>query len=206
MQERVRTSFIPKTSLEVEHKKTARQGSFAFVNIIATIILLASMIGAGGMFAFRQFVEQSIVRKGESLERARAAFEPKTIEELARIDSRLTLGKSLLSTHLAPSYLLEEIEAITLESVRFRDFAFAESTPGVYTVSMAGEAKSFNALALQSDAFGLSDMFQEPIFDGLNINEAGNVVFTFEAAVDVELMRYRPRALAPLEPTGAPQL
>lgn len=193
MQDRVNTSFIPKTSLQVERKKSAVQTSFGIINTIAVVVLIASIIAAGVMFGFEQYVKASIERKGDSLERARAAFEPKTIEELVRLDSRLSLGAALLETHLAPSYLFEEIEAITLESVRFRDFGFIEESPGVHVVTMSGEARSFNALALQSDAFGNSDFFEEAIFDGLNINETGNVIFSFKATVDTALLGYRGR-------------
>lgn len=202
MQERVKTSFIPKGSLEVQRKKSATQSSIGLVNAIASIILIGTILAAAGMFLFERFVERSIDSKTESLDRARAAFEPKTIEELLRLDTRLTLGKELLVNHLAPSYVFDELEAITLKSVRFRDFTFRETTPGAFDVSMAGEARSFNALALQSDAFGKSGVFLEPIFDGLNINETGNVVFAFSASVDTELIRYRARASA-LPPSPA---
>lgn len=191
MQERVKTSFIPKASLKTERRKPVSQSPIGIVNVVASIILLAAIIGAVGMFFFEQFTIQNIARKRESLDRARAAFEPATIKELARLNTRLESGKTLLSQHVAPSWLFGEIEDKTLATVRFKDFAFAESGPGRTEISMSGEALSFNALALQSDIFGKSDFLSEPIFSNFNIDPNGNVVFEFSAVVDLNEINYR---------------
>mgnify|MGYP000740056868 CR=1 FL=1 len=204
MQDRVKTSFIPKQSLSVERRASAGKNSIGVINVAASVILIAALVGAAGVFLFEQFTIQSIAQKRESLDRARAAFEPATIKELSRLNTRLTAGSTLLSTHPAPSRLFSEIEDITLSSVRFRDFSFSETAPGRITVSMNGEARSFNALALQSDAFGASDFFTEPIFDNLNLNEAGNVVFSFTGVVSGNTLRYQPRGSEPASTdTGA---
>jgi len=204
MQERVKTSFIPKASLSVERRQTTNKTPVGIVNVIASVILIASILAAAGLFLFEQFTIQNIERKRVSLDRARAAFEPATIKELSRLNTRLEVGNALLATHVAPSYLFDEIEALTLDSVRFKDFAFGESGPGRVLVSMAGEARSFNALALQSDAIGDSDFFTEPIFADLNLDDTGNVVFSFSAVVDMNQLRFRARAIETVEQVPPP--
>lgn len=191
MQERVKTSFIPKASLKTEKRRTPGRSPIGIINVITSIILLAAIIAAVGMFLFEQFTVQNIERKRTSLERARAAFEPATIRELAKLDGRLTSAETLLDAHIAPSLLFDEIETKTLNSVRFRDFALAESGPGRLMVTMSGEAQSFNALALQSDIFGRSPFFTEPIFSDFNIDSTGNVVFSFSAVVVPGEIAYR---------------
>lgn len=191
MQERVKTSFIPKQSLVVERKRAGNQNPVGIVNVLATIILLVTIFSAVGLFLFEQYVGQSIERKRESLDRARAAFEPATIKELARLDQRLGAAEVLLGVHIAPSALFDEIERMTLSSVRFKDFSFTEQATGKYSVTMAGEARSFNALALQSDSFGESEFFLEPIFSNLNLDDEGNVVFNFSGTVDTTQIRYQ---------------
>lgn len=191
MQERVKTSFIPKASLQVERRKTSSQSSIGIVNVVASVILIAAIIAAVGMFLFEQFTVQNIERKRQSLDRARAAFEPATIKELSRLNTRLAAGQTLLSAHIAPSLLFNEIESKTLSSVRFRDFTLGESGPGRLMVTMSGEALSFNALALQSDVYGNSTYFSEPIFSNFNIDTNGNVVFEFSAVVNQNEIRYR---------------
>ena len=193
MQERVKTSFIPKASFKQERIKRPSGGSLSLVNLIATLILIIAVVATLGIFLFEQFTAQNIERKRESLERARAAFEPATIKELSRLDTRLKTGQQLLGAHMAPSYLFDEIESLTLDAVRFKDFSYSETAPGRFVVTMGGEARSFNALALQSDAIGASDFFTEPIFQNLNLNANGNVVFSFIGTVDLGSVRYRTR-------------
>ena len=190
MQERVKTSFIPKASLKVERSESVRKTTFGVVNTAAAVILIAAILAAIGIFFFEQFTKSSIENKRASLDRARAAFQPATIKELSRLDSRLLVGASLLSSHTAPSLLFDFIEQETLSSVRFRDFSYGETGPGRVVLSMSGEARSFNAVALQSDAFGKSQVFSEVIFENLNIDETGNVVFNFSAVVNVDEIAY----------------
>jgi len=191
MQERVKTSFIPKASLKVEQRRSVSHSPIGIVNVVAGIVLIAAIIAAIGIFLFEQFTIQNIERKRESLDRARAAFEPATIRELSRLNARLDSGMLLLGRHRSLSLLFDEIENTTLNSVRFKDFSLAESGPGRTTISMAGQAQSFNALALQSNVFGKSPFFSEPIFSDFNIDATGNVVFSFSAVVNNAEIAYR---------------
>lgn len=193
--DRVKTSFIPKTSLSVERSVGVRRTTVGIVNVISGVLLVAAIVGAIGMVAFEAYTKASIENKRASLDRARAAFQPATIKELARLDTRLTVGAALLGAHTAPSILLDALERETLASVRFKDFSLSEATPGRLTIAMAGEAKSFNAVALQSDAFGALPIFSEVIFSNLNINETGTVVFEFSAVVDIGEIAYRAPSL-----------
>jgi len=192
MPERVKTSFIPKQSLKVERTESVRKTTFGVVNVLASVILIAAIIAAVAMFGFESYVRSSITSKRASLDRARAAFQPETIKELARLDTRLSVGMTLLSSHVAPSTLFSYIEDETLSSVRFKDFAYSEVGPGRTMLTMSGEARSFNAVALQSDAFGRGGMFSEVIFSNLNIDSNGNVVFGFSGIVNTEKLLYQP--------------
>ncbi len=55
---------------------------------------------------------------------------------------------------------------------------------------MNGTARSFNAVALQSDAFGKSSIFKDPIFSNLNLDQEGDVVFDFSAVIDPVRVSY----------------
>lgn len=208
MQERVKTSFIPKASLQTERLHTAKGSPIGIINVVASIILIFAILAAVGLFIFEQFTVQNLDRKRASLDRARAAFEPATIKELSRLNTRLTVGGTLLSGHIMPSVIFDELERITLSSVRFSDFSFSEVSPGRFEVSMAGSARSFNALALQSDAFGGSELFTGPIFEGLDLDDTGNVVFSVTATVDASRMRFDGsvggRSAAPSDDSGSP--
>jgi hypothetical protein len=191
MEPQVRTSFIPKQAIQVERKRP-KGDSAALVTIIAALLFLGSVVAAGGVFLFEQYLKQSIVAKSESLERSRAAFEPAVIKELARTDSRITAAAELLSGHTSLSRLFSYLGTNTLASVRFLDLNYERVGPGRTTLIMNGTAKSYSAVALQSDIFGKSDVIEEPIFSDLNLDTVGNVVFKFEGVVNTTEIKYLP--------------
>lgn len=194
MQERVKTSFIPKASLKVERHAAPKSDPIALVNIVTGAILLVAVVLSVGVFLFERFTIQSIANKEASLERSRAAFEPATIRELSRLDGRIEAGKTLLAGHVALSALFDDLEERTLSSVRFSNFAYAIPTPGRIVLTMSGQATSFNAVALQSAEFSKSAIITDPIFSNVNINSVGAIEFNFTAVVDAARTRYAARA------------
>ena len=192
MQERVKTSFIPKASLSVEGARRPSSSPLALVNIAASAILIIAVLASVGVFLFQQYTAQSLESKKESLERSRAAFEPATIKELSRLDTRITTGSTLLTTHVALSKLFSDLESRTLSTVRFKNFSYAVIAPGQVQLSMTGEAESFNAVALQSDAFSKSGILTEPIFSDVNIDKSGLIIFDFTSVVDTTRVLYEP--------------
>ncbi len=161
-----------------------------FVNIVAGALLILAIVASGGVFLFKTYTQQSIASKQDSLEKQRAAFEPATIEELARLDRRIGASSQLLKTHIALSLLFQDIEGRTDINVRFKNFKYEPAGSGRMSVSMSGTAKSFNAVALQSDIFGKSTILKDPIFSNLNLDQAGNVVFDFTAVIDPARVSY----------------
>lgn len=200
--EPIKTSFIPKASLKVEHRREATHAPIALASLIATILLVLAVAGAAGVFLYQQYLISSIASKKDSLERARAAFQPETIRELARVDTRLEVGTELLNAHLSPSLLLDEIAARTLTSVRFGGFQFTHGAGGKYMLSMSGVAKSFNAVALESDEFGKSEMWTNPIFSNINFDQTGNVAFDVTAEVIPARILYRGATASATPATG----
>jgi hypothetical protein len=191
MPDRVTTSFIPKDSLTTERAPRAVQGNpFVIVNIVAGIILVGTLVAAGALFLFQTYTNAAISSKQDSLEKQRSAFEPATIKELSRLDKRLSASQALLKTHTAVSLMFADLETRSGGNVRFKDFAYDTAGPGVMMVTMSGSAKSFNAIAVQSDAFGKSTIFKDPIFSNVNIDAAGNTIFNFTAKIDTSRITY----------------
>ncbi|MCI0619680.1 hypothetical protein L0Y40_01440 [Candidatus Wolfebacteria bacterium] len=188
------TSFIPK-------KTTGRQprsSPLSFLSLTASIVFVVALLGAGGVFLYGRFLEGSIIRKQDSLEQAREAFEPALIEELARLDTRMASAELLLGSHRALSNFFTVLEGLTLQNVRFSNFGYSEGTTGDF-ITMEGEARSFNAVALQADVLSKSPYFHDVIFGDLAVNERGGVNFGVSATLDPSLLVYAPRASAPPE-------
>lgn len=190
MEERVKTSFIPKASLSAERKQEPKGNPIGLVNLITGVVLVLAMLASGGVFLFEKFTIQNIATKRQSLERSRSAFEPATIKELVRLDNRLETGKNLLGSHVSLSKLFDELEATVLASVRFTDFSYDATNGERMFLSSSGEAKSYNAVALQSGDFSKSDIITDPIFSNVNIGPKGEIRFDFTAVINPARIRY----------------
>ena len=197
MQERVKTSFIPKASLEVEREHRAPSNPVALANIVTGALLVLALLGSAGIFLFERYTAQNIESKQASLERSRAAFEPATIKELARLNTRIEAGKKLIGKHVSLSRLYDDLELRTLASVRFGEFSFSEANPGRVLLTMSGIASSFNTVALQSQEFSKSSILTEPRFSNVNIDKDGSIRFDFSAVIDVSRMGYTGEGEAP---------
>lgn len=191
MAEQFQTSFIPKKTFDVgSAPKPAGVSVSAVISFIAVIMLVLSAVSATGAFLYERFLLTSIKNKEATLERAKSAFEPELIRELSRVDAKFAIGAQLLDEHVAPSGLLDLLEDVTLESVRFTSFSYLSDPEGIHLV-MRGEARSFASVALQSDELGRNRSLRDTAFSGLTLDERGNVQFTVTATVDPALVSYR---------------
>ena len=198
----LQTSFIPKKAPAAASPGAAlrRFNLFALVSLV--LFLIAAAL-SGAVFFYQRHLARSIAALNAELVAARKSFEPEFIEEAARLNARIEAAKELLAAHRALSPFFDLLEKKTLESVRFRDFAFDARNLGAITVSMTGEAKSFNAVALQSDLFGSSREWKDQTFSNFQLSERGEVIFNFRTVVDPALLSYRELVLATPSATDA---
>lgn len=190
MDPQVQASFIPKKSLDIG--ATNRGGGFGgLVFLIALLIFLASLVSAGAVFAYTQILNQEIASKSSSLTLAEGAYDPGAIQDLIRIDSRLTQAKILLDNHVAVSGIFAFLSTQTLSSVSFSDFSYTLGDDGSAQISMSGEADSFSTVALQSDQFGGNKLLKNVVFSDITVNPAnGHVDFNVAAEVDPSVFSY----------------
>ncbi len=179
-----------------------REGANPFT-VIALVVFLAVAALSAGVFLYRGFLIRDIRAMDAQLAAARKSFEPEFVGAAARLDTRLRAAGQALSRHLALSLLFDLLERRTLETVRFRDFSFEAKDEKSFTLALSGEAKSFNAVALQSDVFGGEKRFTNPVFSNFTLSERGNVLFQFKTGVDPGLIAYRAADSESAPATGA---
>ncbi len=187
----VRTSFIPKKPV-VQANSAVHGGGVGIFFFIALIIFLGSVLLAGGAFAYERYLGQSIKSKSESLSRARAAFEPATIQDLMRLNDRLTEASTILDAHRAPSAIFGLLSATTLTTVAFDKFDLTSGADGKGILALHGKAGTFSDVALQSDAFNKEHSFKDVLFTGFTVSkDGGGVEFLVNTTVDPSLINYR---------------
>ncbi|MBL7045316.1 MAG: hypothetical protein ISR98_01820 [Parcubacteria group bacterium] len=193
MDQNIPTSFIPKKSLAVSSNlKSPNDGqkSIGIIFLISLIIFVGMIVLSIALFLYQQFLIQNLERKSDSLDRARAAFEPAIIQEIERLDSRMRSANQILSEHKAVSSFFSLLEANTLVSMQFENLNYETDEMGQAKVTMKGKAPSFSSVALQSDIFGENKFIHDPIFSNLNLDREGFIGFDFTATIDPRLTLY----------------
>ena len=140
MNPETQSSFIPKKPLTTVglHSSSSAFGSLLF--LIALLLFLASVVSGGAVFAYSKYLTGTITSKVDSLNKGQAAFDPSTIQDLIRMDSRLNNAQVLLQKHVAPSVLFSFIAAQTLQRVSFGSFSYVLGDNGSVSINLSGEA------------------------------------------------------------------
>lgn len=184
------TSFIPKKPLD---SSTAyrESGSFGFLFFISLFIFIASVVAAAGVFGYETFLNTSISSKQTSLQKEEAAFDPEQINQLIRLDARITNAKTLLANHVAPSAIFAFLSQQTLQNVQLTSFKYSLNSDGTASISISGIADTFASVALQSDQFNAaSPILKDVVFSGVDNDGARSVKFSVVANVAPSLISY----------------
>ncbi len=186
------TSFIPKKSLSEE--RVVREHPVSLAIFIATLVFFAALLAAGGVYFYKLSLVKQIASGTAQLEKAKAAFEPKLIEDLQTLDRRLHAAEEVLGTHIQTSPIFTSLEAITLKTIQYTKFGYqlsADAGAPAIVVAMSGRARDYTSIALQSDKFGENKYFKDPVFSNLALEEkTGNVTFDLSFVVDPSFVSF----------------
>lgn len=165
------------------------------LTVIALVVFSVMVGSALWIYFYKSYLIRTIGDMDLAVAEAKKSFEPEFIEEAARLNARIKGAQKLLDTHTALSPLFDLLEKKTLEDMRFQDFSFSSADGQGSRISMTGQGKSFNTVALQSDVFGEEPSFKDPVFSNFTLNENGDVVFDFTTSLEPSLLMYRESVL-----------
>lgn len=191
------TSFIPKQTL-VENPVSRRQ-PISLVSTLALVVLIASILLAGGAYAYQYWLDYEINRECPdpaqnvtsgcgliaSLNKEKQALDEGLLTEFKRLAAKLDLANKLISKHVTVLPIMDLLSELTLESVRFTSFDYDGKN-----ITISGVAKSYEDVAVQSNVFDREKLISGFLFSDLNLDTAGNVVFKLVLTVDPRLLSY----------------
>lgn len=191
MEGNFQSSFIPKKPL-VPTQGADRHTHVSIFSILTVIIFIASIAAAAGCFVWVRMLEQKVEESKMVLQQTRESFDPRLIDELKRVNTRIDVAKELMQKHIAISNFFDVIESFTLRSVRFKNFQYDfEPDSNMIKLSMNGEGESFSSIALQSDVLNKTNALTNPILTNLALGDRGRVTFNLTAGVDPSLLLYK---------------
>lgn len=159
--------------------------------IAVTLFLLSGLVYAGTYLYVGQLTDQAVVEK-ENLDKQEKAFNSNLLIELQQLDTRLSVSKGLLKDHVTIRPLLDFLSRETIRGLRYSSFSYqASSDAKPADIHFAGEARDYDAIALQSDVFAQAKpTVTSFLFSDLSLNRGGGVNFSLNMTVDPELFSY----------------
>ncbi len=174
---------------------------------IASLVFIASIVAAGGMYFWKSTLESSQQKYKDQLVEREKLFNVDLIEELKRQNVKIDLAKELMANHIAMSQVFDVIGRITIEKVRFLSMDVAAGTPAEgIKVSLKGYGVNFPVVAYQSDVLGqleqynLRKVVKNPILSDPSLDGNGMVSFGFSATIDPSNLSYAKSVMPSDEP------
>ena len=196
------TSFVPySASTATRRFRSDFTGAFGFFAYGVFFIVVALAVG---VFLYGRILNAEQASKDAALTKAVAAIDPATIESFIRLRDRLNSGKTLLAGHNSFSAFFASLETLMPATVRLSSLHIAQVSTGGVTLSGAGIAKSFNALAAVSDAFAKDGRIKDAIFSNIVVNKGGAVSFSLAATLDSKVLLFNPMAPTASAPAAPP--
>jgi hypothetical protein len=209
METKFQTSFIPKkpaisTIGAISSAPKRHYGASIFMTI-GTVIFILSLAGAGGAYAYKQYLISAQETYKKDLATREQQFNIDLIEQLKGENVKIDLARQLLNNHLAMSQIFDIIGRLTIENVRFMsmDVSTPKAASDGIKVSLQGYGTSFSAVAFQSDVlnqldqYGLRKVVKNPILSNPALGASGAVSFGFVATIDPGSLSYE-KSVSPL--------
>lgn len=198
-------SFAPKSSFSGGKEYYRKVGS-GFILKISGLLLIISLLSFAGVTLYERMISRETEDLSASLDRAKAAFEPSLITQLENLSFSLPDAGVLLEQHLYPTRILKLLEETTIKEVAFSGFSYSygkgEAIAGKktkvvenveeqnkITIQLSGQAKSYEALAQQSDIYDKNIDIKDFSFSGFGITGKGNVSFSLNMVVSPAINR-----------------
>ncbi len=192
MEQNFQTSFIPKKPMMMEEPTSTRK-PIGFLTIFAIFAVVAIALASLGLYFYKGMLQQNITKMDADLVLAKGRFEPDTINKLQVLGKRLASSNEVLGKHIAVSPIFEELQKITMKTVRFTKFSYelgTDKSPNIKVV-MSGQAIGYRSIALQGDLLSKNKNFIDPVFSNLSLDDKGNVLFDLEFSVDQNFVDYK---------------
>ncbi len=205
METKFQTSFIPKKPISsaiggIPSSSPRSHVSNSIFMTIATLLFILSLAGAGGVYAYKQYLIKAQVEYKQELVTRQKQFNTDLIEELKAQSVKIDLARKLLNEHTALSQIFDIIGRLTIENVRFLSFDASVPAQGSgdsgIKINLQGYGSSLSAVAFQSDVlgqleqYGLRKIIKNPIVANPSVGTDNKVSFGLSATVDADSLSY----------------
>lgn len=188
-----KSTFIPRQPVSVSRSNSSlyRKEPVNLLLVIVEIVFVLLLVSTLGLFGYNYFTEKNNAEIESAAQDTVNQFDESLTKDLAALNSRISFAKNVIESHVSTSLFFERLEELQLSSVSFGALTFSGTPEEGFTVTSGGEALSYSSLAFQSQVFKDSDVFINPKFSNLSLNEVGRIGFTFTSDVAPGVVSYK---------------
>lgn len=166
-----RSSFIPKQITGTTPVTVRRKRVFSVVSFITGVLLVGSILAAGGVFLYRSYLERGLAEQRDALNAEYRKFDESEIASVKTFDRRLRLAEYLLAQHTSPSSLFDALEVNTKSSVQYTKFSYERRPSGGITLGITGVTDEFEKVSLQWMAYLRDEVLADATLTRLVLGE-----------------------------------
>lgn len=175
-----RSSFIPKKSItRLKHVRSGKQ--YYLLGYVAYSIFFATLLAVGFVFFYTNYLDTRLSEKIAELDAQQVAFDQSDIVRVKELERQIKLAEHLFSLHTSTYAIFKELESIVVNGISLGGFQYERLDDSEATVSIAGGARRFDAVAFQRGLFSGAEILADAEFVGLS--KKGEVKLDPEAAV-----------------------
>jgi hypothetical protein len=182
------TSFVPKAP-ETGSPRRFKRGGFNIFLAVASAALFVTIVLAIGTFLYSKLLTSESATKGQQVIAAQNSLNQDTLDQLLRLQSRLSASESIINQHVALTQFFTLLSSITVQDVNFTSVTITVNTDRSATLAMTGVAQDFNALANESNLFAAQKGIKNAVFSGFTLNKDNTVTFAIAGSLDPSLVK-----------------
>ena len=188
-------SFIPKRNLSSQ--TVSRGGGGGFVLFSFLIFIISGGLW-GGLYMYKNYLNENIAQLGKSIEKQIASFEIPTVNEIIDFSEKISVARNLLAGHKAFSNVLDFLQDFTMKDVRFNDlnYSYADSgepaspNRGEPSLILSGTTRSYASLTAQIQVLEKYNQVKQVSVSGLSSDATGGVKFNLRIILDPAIAAY----------------
>ncbi len=211
MAEIPRSSFIPKQPGSVVPAAMQRRRRFHVFGFIATVILVGSLLFAGGAYFYKGVSEQRLIKAQENLKAEKDKFDIAKLNEIRDFNRQILAVRFLLDQHIAPSKIFDVLELNTMERLQFTSLHLTYDPSREILMDVQGSTEEFKTVALQGLSFGKVPLLRDSIISELGTSntaesETGEddqqVTFNVKSVLSIDGLAYTAAPRTEALPSG----
>ncbi|MDP3727522.1 MAG: hypothetical protein Q8R35_02685 [bacterium] len=165
-------SFIPKAPARFSTQVVSVGGAWLFN--LALVAFVASLVAAGGLFAYDRSLASTRVDWEEQVQGQEAELRPDLLAQIADLSSAIGVARELIANHVYTSNSLLLLQSVTHPFVSFSSMSFSRDAR---KIELVGSANSYRSVAEQVGLLETHPQVEKVDFGGLSVGEKGLVNF-----------------------------